>query len=91
MNKYYFTFGMNSEYHNRFVVIESDSYSDARIEMFNKFGRNWAFQYTEDEWIILRRSDPDFLEECEMYGVNPDSVGESGISQEEMFNLTRLE
>lgn len=50
MEKFYFTFGNGHEHENKYVVIETDDYEEAREEMFSRFGNKWAFQYTEDEW-----------------------------------------
>lgn len=31
-------------------VIEADSPERANVLMFKYYGRNWAFQYTEEQW-----------------------------------------
>lgn len=51
MKNFYFTFGVGTTYASRYVVIAADTYEDARNEMFARFGTNWAFQYTEKEWV----------------------------------------
>jgi len=51
--KFYFTFGQDHIHRlpntlvDRDCVIEihADSYKDARLKMFDTFGRRWAFQY----------------------------------------------
>ena len=51
MKKYYFTFGYGQLHENKYVVIEADTYEEAREEMYNRFGTKWSFQYTEKEWV----------------------------------------
>lgn len=41
----YFTFGLSSALSQYYVKLEGD-YGDTRQEMFELFGRNWAFQYS---------------------------------------------
>lgn len=50
MGKYYFTFMSSDErYCDNYVVFEG-TYSEARTQMFDKFGTSWAFQYSETQW-----------------------------------------
>lgn len=44
-----FTFGSGQPHEGHYVKIFG-TYGDARDEMFLRYGRNWAFQYSEDEW-----------------------------------------
>ena len=50
MERYYFTFGYDHKYSGHYVVIEGTDYDDARDRMFGLFGKEWAFQYTEEMW-----------------------------------------
>lgn len=50
MEKYYFTFGFGQKHEGCFTVIEAENYGKAREEMFDKFGKKWAFQYKEKDW-----------------------------------------
>jgi len=49
--KYYFTFCQRLPTKNCFIVFESDNYYDARKQMVERFGSEWAFQYDENEWV----------------------------------------
>ena len=49
--KYYFTFGYDHKFRNRYYVVEGKSYGDARKEMMSIFGKRWAFQYEEKQWV----------------------------------------
>lgn len=49
--KWYFTFMGSDEVHRNCVQpIIANSYMEARYAMFEKYGDNWAFQYSEDQW-----------------------------------------
>ena len=47
MQKHYFTFGT---YPERVQVIVTDRPERAEQIMFDAYGTNWAFQYTEEQW-----------------------------------------
>jgi len=51
MQKWYFTFGSGQVNQGKYVVIEATSEDLARKKMFDRFGSEWAFQYSESEWI----------------------------------------
>lgn len=51
-NEWIFTFGCGQEYSGHCVRI-SGSYGEARNKMVEKFGPDWAFQYSVDEWEKL--------------------------------------
>lgn len=51
MPKFYFTFSQKSPNKDKYVVIEEDLINEARNVMFETFGRNWAFAYTEKEFL----------------------------------------
>ena len=46
---YYFTFGSNQKHCGHYVK-RFGTYGEARQQMFDKYGDNWAFQYSEDDW-----------------------------------------
>lgn len=50
MKKHYFTFGQNSYYHNHVQIIYAESPEQAEDKMFELWGSQWAFQYTEEQW-----------------------------------------
>lgn len=47
---WYFTFGSGQENSGRYIKIHG-TFESARKEMFLRFGRYWAFQYSEAEWL----------------------------------------
>lgn len=55
MKKFYFTFGFGHEHENGYHVIESDCKSNARAEMFRRFGDKWSFQYDSSEAAGVER------------------------------------
>lgn len=44
-----FTFGAGQKHEGHFVRI-SGTFEEARAEMFARYGKEWAFQYSEEEW-----------------------------------------
>ena len=44
-----FTFGSGQEHAGYYVKIYG-TWSEARKKMFEKYGENWSFQYSEAEW-----------------------------------------
>jgi len=50
LKKYYFTFGFGQVHENCFHVVTAKGYGEARDRMFEKFGKKWAFQYSEKQW-----------------------------------------
>lgn len=46
---WYFTFGYGHENAGYCVKIKG-SYGEARQKMFDRFGDQWCFQYSEEEW-----------------------------------------
>lgn len=56
-----FTFGSGQKNAGHFVRI-SGTADEAREEMFARYGKEWAFQYSEDEWS-------DWCERAKTYGV----------------------
>lgn len=51
MPKFYFTFGVGHENYGKYHVIEAPDEESARLVMFDRFDREWAMQYAEDEWF----------------------------------------
>lgn len=47
--KWLFTFGYGHRFSGRYVVF-SGSYSEARDQMFEKYGIEWCGQYSESQW-----------------------------------------
>lgn len=50
MDKHIFTFGQHHEYCDRHQIIFANEPEKAEDKMFEVYGRNWAFQYTEKQW-----------------------------------------
>ena len=86
MKKFYFTFGVGIDkpHRNCYHVIDADSYEAARDEMVNRFGLDWAFQYTEEQWQVSKEK-YDHMK-------NWRTVGEwhEGYTQAELFNLEEI-
>lgn len=50
MNTYILTFGIGSELKRNYQPIIAENYDQARNEMINSYGEDWAFSYTEEEF-----------------------------------------
>lgn len=48
---WYFTFGVGHSNAGRYFVVEDATFDEARQRMLDNFGREWAFQYNEDDWV----------------------------------------
>lgn len=87
MNRYYFTFGcgIDTPHRNCYHVEVAENYGKAREQMIDKFGIDWAFQYSEDEWRICREDYKKFIEmgRCLI-------PWHEGFTQAEMFNLKEI-
>lgn len=46
---WYFTFGQGQQHQGHYVRIHG-TYNEARRKMFEKYGEEWAFQYSEEVW-----------------------------------------
>ena len=63
-----FTFGYNQQHEGRYVKVYGD-YREAREKMMEKYGSEWGFQYTSEQWQDWINRKPDcipletFLEE----------------------------
>ena len=49
-NNWYFTFGCGTKHADRYVKITTSDYGRARQLMFERYGKKWAFQYSEEEY-----------------------------------------
>ncbi len=50
MNKYFCTFGQNQTLKNNYVVIDADTFDEARRAMHKHYGAMWAFMHNEEEF-----------------------------------------
>lgn len=57
-----FTFGYGQQHEGKYVRV-TGTRSEAREKMFNKYGPEWAFQYSEEEWAEWERRRPEYLAE----------------------------
>lgn len=48
-----FTFGCGHEHAGKYVKIHG-TFSEARQKMFDKYGEDWAFQYSEENWETMK-------------------------------------
>lgn len=82
--KYYFTFGcgIDTPHRNCYHVEVAEDYGKARQQMIDKFGTDWAFQYTEDKWRISRE---DYQKYIEMGRCS--TPWHKGFTQAKIFNL----
>jgi len=62
---WYMTFGWTQK-HAGFYVKIYGTFNEARKKMFDKYGREWSFQYSEDEWKSWVDSCPPELIEKEL-------------------------
>ena len=70
-----------------YTVIMANSYEEAREKMVERWGTKWAFQYSEEDWV-LSPNDPNFRTKCSMYGINPNI--NRPITQAEMYGLREI-
>lgn len=56
-----FTFGYGQKHQGHYVKIYG-TYTEARIEMIKRYGNQFAFQYSEDEWNT-------FVNEAEQHAI----------------------
>lgn len=60
-NEYYiFTFGCGQKYSGHYVKIYGN-YSEARAKMFERFGEDWSFQYSKEEWEDWLKRRPPYI------------------------------
>lgn len=68
MEYYVFTFGLGTKFANKYVKVYGD-YGTARQKMINRFGLNWAFQYSAEQWTDWEDTRPSWITEtllCEI-------------------------
>lgn len=58
MNEYIFTFGCGQKNAGECQVVVAENWDSARKAMFDMYGEKWEFQYSREEWEIMR-NDPD--------------------------------
>ena len=58
-----FTFGYGQKHEGKFVKIYGRDFGDARQVMFDRYGREWAFQYSEEEWSDWEKRRPWYMKE----------------------------
>lgn len=51
MNKFYVTYGCNSDQANNYSVVEAEDIGAARQQAFDVCGQKWAFIYDEEAFI----------------------------------------
>jgi len=56
-----FTFGSGQKHEGHFVRITGTDRNDCRRQMFERFGNEWAFCYTEEEWEKWKREKPFYV------------------------------
>lgn len=88
MEKYYFTFGVGVDDPHRgcYHVETANTQEQAREAMFDKFGKYWAFCYTEEEWMI----DPKEKEMNRFMCRDNGYYGDEPVSQADLFNLKQI-
>lgn len=64
---YIFTFGVGHKYGGHYVKIRG-TYENAREEMFERFGKSWAFQYEEEFFFDWHAKHPEVPMETELEG-----------------------
>lgn len=55
-----FTFGHGQLHEGRFVKFYG-TFGEARSKMIDRFGAEWGFQYSEDEWENWKRCRPSYI------------------------------
>ena len=55
-----FTFGCGQPHEDKYVRVFG-TFGEARAKMIDKYGRQWAFQYTSEEWCNWLRDKPKWL------------------------------
>lgn len=57
-----FTFGYGQQYEGMYVKIYG-TFDSARRKMFERYGDEWAFQYSEKEWKDWEDRRPEYIVE----------------------------
>ena len=85
MEKYYFTFLMSDWPRQKCYHVEEGSYEEARNKMVAKYGTNWAFQYSEEEWKISKEQHERITD------INLMTIQYwEGMTQADLYNLTEI-
>ena len=50
---WYFTFGCGQKHAGYYVKIRG-TFNEARKKMYEKYGKNWGFQYSEKQWEEMK-------------------------------------
>lgn len=61
MKDWIFTFGSGQKHEGCYVRVTAASYADARRKMVEKYGIEWAFQYSEDDWDRWSKNRPYYI------------------------------
>ena len=63
-NKQYwiFTFGSGQKHEGYYVKING-TYGEAREKMFDRYGEEWSFQYSEEQWDNWLKTKPEWIPE----------------------------
>lgn len=85
MEKYYFTFLMNDTPRHKCYHVEEGSYVEARAKMVDKYGTDWAFQYSEEEWKISRKR-YERISDINMMSI----PYQEGMTQADLYNLKEI-
>lgn len=88
MENFYFTFGFGTDKANCYTVIKANTWEEAREKMVERWGLNWAFQYSEDEWILNSSNCQDFEEQCRWHGIDPYAT--TPVTQAVMYGLWEI-
>ena len=59
---YVFTFGCGQKNEGHYVLFYG-TYEEARKKMVERFGNEWAFQYTKEEWDAWLKRKPIWIPE----------------------------
>lgn len=85
MSKYYFTFLMSDSPRRMCYYVEEGTYEEARQKMVDKYGTDWAFQYSEEEWKISRKQYE------RISNINMMSTPyQEGMTQADLYNLKEI-
>ena len=64
-----FTFGYGQQREGMYVGIYG-TFDSARRKMFERYGSEWAFQYSEQEWKDWKNKKPDYIVEILLEKIN---------------------
>lgn len=62
LNTYYFTFGSKQCYEGKYQPIMAKNMEIASKKMFEMYGRDWSFNYTEEQWNKVLKDFPSLYE-----------------------------